>query len=161
MDTETHRIILTEVLLFLQRPTTRPSQRIYCLGFLNKFATLTASDDPNVRNELLALYFGLFNKLLHQNQSSVDPIEAMKKVKKDRSMSKKDRMKQIKKLKKKKGSELEEEDNKVIELVLKGINIIMLKTTDTKEIQRILSDQTDILFKLSHHKVLRIQLQVL
>jgi len=82
----------------------------------------------------------------------------MKKIKKDRSISKKDRMKQIKKLKKRKGSELDEEDNKVIELVLKGINIIMIKTSDTKELQKILADQTDILFKLSHHKVLRIQL---
>jgi len=58
----------------------------------------------------------------------------MKKVKKDRSISKKDRLKQIKRLKKRKGSELDEEDNKVIELVLKGINIIMQKTSDTKEI---------------------------
>lgn len=64
-DTETHRIILSEVLLFLQRPSTRPSQRIYCLGFLNKFAALAAGDDADVRNSLLALYFGLFNKLLH------------------------------------------------------------------------------------------------
>jgi len=58
----------------------------------------------------------------------------MKKVKKDRSISKKDRLKQIKRLKKRKGSELDEEDNKVIELVLKGINIIMQKTSDIKEI---------------------------
>ena len=64
----------------------------------------------------------------------MDPIEAMKRIKKDRSVSKKDRFKQIKKLKKRKGSELDEEDNKVIELVLRGINIIMLKTSDTKEI---------------------------
>jgi hypothetical protein len=85
----------------------------------------------------------------------------MKKLKKDRTLSKKDRIKQIKKLTKKKGSELDEEDNKVIELVLRGINIIIIKTSDTKELQKILTDQTDILFKLSHHKVLRIQLQVL
>jgi site-specific recombinase XerC len=125
---------------------------------LNKFAVITAGDDPTVRNNLLGLYFGLFNKLLHQNEVKVDPIEAMKKLKKDRTLSKKDRIKQIKKLSKKNGSELDEEDNKVIELVLKGINIIIIKTSDTKELQKILTDQTDILFKLSHHKVLRIQL---
>ena len=128
---------------------------------MNKFAAITAGDDPSVRNNLLALYFGLFNKLLHQNEVKVDPVEAMKKLKKDRTLSKKDRIKQIKKLTKKKGSELDEEDNKVIELVLRGINIIIIKTSDTKELQKILTDQTDILFKLSHHKVLRIQLQVL
>ena len=88
----------------------------------------------------------------------MDPIEAMKQLKKDRTISKKDRIKQIKKLSKRKGSELDEEDNKVIELVLRGINIIIIKTSDTKDLQKILSDQTNILFKLSHHKVLRIQL---
>lgn len=134
MDNETHRIVLSEVLLFLQRPSTRPSQRIYCLGFLNKFAALTAGDDANVRNGLLELYFGLFNKLLHQNEVKVDPIEAMKKLKKDRTISKKDRIKQIKKLTKRKGSELDEEDNKVIELVLRGINVIIIKTSDTKDL---------------------------
>jgi len=87
-----------------------------------------------VRNDLLALYFGLFNKLLHQNEVKVDPIETMKKLKKDRTISKKDRIKQMKKLKKRKGSELDEEDNKVIELVLRGINIIIVKTSDTKEL---------------------------
>ena len=88
----------------------------------------------------------------------MDPMEAMKQLKKDRTISKKDRIKQIKKLSKRKGSELDEEDNKVIELVLRGINIIIIKTSDTKDLQKILSDQTNILFKLSHHKVLRIQL---
>lgn len=58
----------------------------------------------------------------------------MKKLKKDRTISKKDRIKQMKKLKKRKGSELDEEDNKVIELVLRGINIIIVKTSDTKEL---------------------------
>jgi len=87
-----------------------------------------------VRNGLLGLYFGLFNKLLHQNEEKVDPIEAMKKLKKDRTISKKDRIKQIKKLVKGKGYELNEEDNKVIELVLRGINIIIIKSSDTKEL---------------------------
>ena len=67
----------------------------------------------------------------------MDPIEAMKQLKKDRTISKKDRIKQIKKLSKRKGSELDEEDNKVIELVLRGINIIIIKTSDTKDLQKI------------------------
>lgn len=35
---------------------------------------------------------------------------------------------------------MDEEDNKVIELVLRGINIIIIKTSDTKDLQKILSD---------------------
>jgi hypothetical protein len=62
----------------------------------------------------------------------------MKKLKKDRSISKKDRLRKIKLLNQKKGNEIDEEDNKVIELVLKGINIIIIKTTDNKELQTII-----------------------
>lgn len=156
MDTESLKVILNEVLLFLDRSTTKPSHRVYCLGFLNKFASLTAGDDASIRTKLVGLYFGLFNKLLHQNEPKVDPAEAMKKLKKDRSISKKDRLRKIKLLNQKKGNEIDEEDNKVIELVLKGINIIIIKTTDNKELQTIIQDQTDLLFKLSHHNVLRI-----
>ena len=49
-------------------------------------------------------------------------------VKKDRSVSKKDRIKAEKKAREKRG-EIDEEDNKVIELVLKGINIVLLKSS--------------------------------
>ena len=51
----------------------------------------------------------------------------MDKVKKDRTISKKERKKQEKLAYKKKG-EIDDEDNKVIELVLKGVNIILLKS---------------------------------
>jgi len=65
LDVETPRLILSEILIFLARTTTKPSHRVYCLGFLNKFATLSLADDPNIRASLLSIYFGLFNKLLH------------------------------------------------------------------------------------------------
>jgi hypothetical protein len=43
--------------------------------------------------------------------------------------------------------------------VLKGINILLLKSSgDSSELQAIITQQTDLLFKLSHHKVFRIQL---
>ena len=51
---------------------------------------------------------------------------------------------------------LNEEDNKVVELVLKGINLVMTNTDDISAIHKILEEQIDILFKLTHHKVLRI-----
>lgn len=64
-DIETPKMMLNEVLVFLARPTTKPSHRVYCLGLLNKFATMEASDDASIRTSLLSIYFGLFNKLLH------------------------------------------------------------------------------------------------
>jgi len=64
-----------------------------------------------------------------------------------------------KEAKKKKG-EISEEDNKVIELVLKGINIVMIKSSTKMDAQlkELLEKQTNLLFKLTHHKVFRIQL---
>lgn len=57
-----------------------------------------------------------------------------KKLKKDRTLGKKQRQQQLKKLKKRKTSDLDEEDNKVIELVLKGINIILVSKGDAKDL---------------------------
>lgn len=67
-----------------------------------------------------------------------------------------------KEARKKKG-EVSEEDNKVIELVLKGINIVMIKsnTKMDNQLKELLEKQTNLLFKLTHHKVFRIQLQTL
>ena len=64
---------------------------------------------------------------------------------------------------KNKSGEVDEEDNKVIELVLKGINIVMVKsnTRMDEELKSLLEKQTNLLFKLTHHKVFRIQLQTL
>ena len=60
-----------------------------------------------------------------------------------------------------KACDVDEEDNKVVELVLKGINNMLTKHKSDSEITKIIDAQTDMLFKLSHHKVFRIQLQVL
>ena len=59
---------------------------------------------------------------MHQN-----PSESVEKIKKDRTISKKERKKRENKALKKRG-EVDDEDNKVIELVLKGVNIILLKS---------------------------------
>lgn len=127
-DEKLPKLIIAETLLFLQRPSTKPSHRLYCLGFLNKFASI--ADSAETRSGLLQIYFGLFNKVLHTTEPS--PMEAPKK---DRSMSKKDRMKLKHKLRQRKACDVDEEDNKVIELVLKGINILLLKSSgDSSEL---------------------------
>lgn len=62
-----------------------------------------------------------------------------------------------------KSGDIDEEDNKVIELVLKGVNIILIKSAKEvdSDLNRVLDQQVDILFRLTHHKVFRIQLQTL
>jgi flagellar hook-length control protein FliK len=71
-------------------------------------------------------------------------------------LSKKDRIKASKKKQAHSLNKIDEEDNKVTELVLKGINVLMLKGKEDSTLQKIIKDQTDMLFKLSHHKVFRI-----
>lgn len=63
-----------------------------------------------------------------------------KALKKDRSISKKDRARKLKKLSSHSRHDLDEEDNKVIELVLKGINIIMTKAGDARDLHQIIQD---------------------
>jgi len=125
---------------------------------------MPAAEDPTIRTELLKIYFGLFNKLLHYmppevKQQTLDELK--QKLKKDRTISKQARQAELKKLTKRRGTDLDEEDNKVIELVLKGINHILLKAADAKELHTIIQEQSDMLFKLTHHKVFKIQMQVL
>ena len=88
-------------------------------------------------------------------------------VKKDRSVSKKDRLKALKKKKMtpiaQKG-DVNEEDNRAIELVLKGVNVLLVKSglsANPHELTAMLGDDINILFKLSHHTVFRIQVQTL
>lgn len=86
-------IILKEVSTFLVRPGTKPSHRVYALGFLNKAAgILIGSGAVDVRHTILSIYFNLFNQLLHQDpagEAAKTPVV----VKKDRSQSKSQRMK--------------------------------------------------------------------
>ena len=157
MAEEAYAIILREIGLFLARPGTKPSHRVYALGFLNKSAAAIAYD-LQARATLLAIYFNLFNKLLHQDPQAEQAVKA----KKDRNVSKKERKRQEKLARAKKG-EVDDEDNKVIELVLKGVNIILLKSGSRvdADLRKVLTEQTNLLFKLTHHKVFRIQLQTL
>jgi len=52
-----------------------------------------------------------------------------------------------------------EEDNRVIELVLKGVNVLLVKSgmaNNPKELTEVLKNDIDVLFKLSHHNIFRI-----
>ena len=55
--------------------------------------------------------------------------------------------------------EVSEEDNRVIELVLKGVNVLLVKsglTGNAHEMISMLENDINTIFKLSHHKVFRI-----
>ena len=63
---EIQATILRELSLFLVRPGTKPSHRIYALGFLNKAAAIMVSSGTvDARHSILSIYFNLFNQLLH------------------------------------------------------------------------------------------------
>lgn len=125
---EIQNTVLKEVSSFLTRQGTKPSHRIYALGFLNKAAgILIGSGSIDARHTILSIYFNLFNKLLHQDPPGVKD-SAMPEIKKDRTMSKEKRIKAQRMAKKKLGT-IDEEDNKVIELVLKGINVVLIKSS--------------------------------
>jgi len=70
------RILMREISMFMDRPGTKPSHRIYALGFLNKVVGMLASSgEVEIRSTALKIYFNLFNKLLHQ-----DPVEQESKI---------------------------------------------------------------------------------
>jgi len=76
----------------------------------------------------LQIYFRQFHKFVHL--SGGPPKEEVK-VKKDRTLSKEARIKAQKTAKKKAAmtkGDVSEEDNRVIELVLKGVNVLLVKS---------------------------------
>ena len=59
---EIQSAILREVSIFLTRPGTKPSHRVYALGFLNKAVSIMiGSGSVDVRHTVLSIYFNLFN----------------------------------------------------------------------------------------------------
>ena len=59
------------------------------------------------------------------------------------------RMKKIKE-----NGDIDEEENKIIEAILKGINILIINSSP--EIKNMLEEEINTLFKLTHHTVFRI-----
>jgi len=158
--TDVMALVMREIQLFMERPGIKPSHRIYALGFLNKVVGQFAqSQDVAVRASALTIYFNLFNKLLGQDEAT--NADKIKQIKQNRKISKKQKQKLIAKVER--AGDVDEEDNKVIELVLKGVNTIMQKSSSRMDddLKKVLDKQIDILFRLTHHKVFRIQLQTL
>lgn len=81
-------------------------------------------------------------------------------------MSKQDRIKAAAIAKKKAFKEkslqkgdVSDEDARVLELVLKGVNVLLVKagmSSNAAELCKVLGNDIDILFKLSHHHTFRI-----
>ena len=89
--------------------------------------------------------------------------------KKDRTKSKKvqqqEKIAAAKKIKQiKANGYIDEEDNKLVEVILKGVNILMQKSkadlrmasSQGQELRKLLDDEMATLFKLTHHNVFRI-----
>ena len=116
-------VVVHSVSLFISR-SKELSHIFYSVAYLNRIAQMVAPKDDKVRLMLLRIYFSLFRKVLKNDEESKAEII----VKKDRSKSKQQN-KQAAKIKKAnfKPDELDQEDNKVAELVLKGVNILVTK----------------------------------
>ncbi len=162
-------IVVHAVSMFIGR-SKEQSHIFYSVAYLNRIAQMVAPKDDKVRLMLLRIYFSLFRKVLKNDEESKAELV----VKKDRTKSKQQN-KQASKVKKAnfKPDELDQEDNKVAELVLKGVNILVTKCSQqlfgnmssgsdsSKEIARLIEEETNSLFRLSHHEVFRIAVQSL
>lgn len=116
---------------------------------------------------MFKIFFELFREVMKNPEELKTVI-----FKKDRTKSKKDQMalkkKAMKKIKAiKENGDIDEQDNKIVELILKGVNILMLQSKQDltiggkdNELRHILETQMNTLFKLTHHTVFRIQIQV-
>lgn len=121
-------VVVREVNLFMSRNNTKSTHIYYSVAYLNRIASMVAPKDEKVRVMLLRIFFSLFKKILKQDEKG-EGVEAPV-FKKDRNKSKKENKTNARKTTKPKsgpGVELEQEDNKVAELVLKGVNILMSK----------------------------------
>ena len=74
-------------------------------------------------------------------------------------------MKRIKQIKA--NGDIDQSENKIVEQVLKGINVLMTHSKaelalggKESELKKLLEDEMNMLFKLTHHNVFRIQIQV-
>lgn len=140
-------VIVHEVNLFINRQGTKNNHIYYSIAYLNRVASMVAPKDEKVRTMLFRIYFSMFQKIIKS-----EPQQPVK-FKKDRTKSK-DKQK-----KSKPNDDLEQQDNKIAELVLKGVNTLMVKCsnfTSNAELKKLIEEETNVLFKLTHHEVFRI-----
>ena len=65
----------------------------------------------------------------------------------------------------KENGDIDQEENRIVEIILKGINIILVYSKsemrqENSELKGLIQKEMNTLFKLTHHNVFRIQLQV-
>ena len=148
--------LVREVHIFINRPATKSSHVFYAIAYLNRVAGLVGGKDEKVRLMLFKIYFSMFRKILENKEKPGKP----EKGKKDRTKSKDNQDKN----KESARAELKETDNKVAELVLKGVNILMTKSSDSldlmsphnSELKKMIEDETNVLFMLTHHSAFKI-----
>jgi hypothetical protein len=111
--------------MLLERPKITPQQKYFAINYLNKLGLLSSKNQVNVRIQLFKVYFKLFSDILK------NPEEMKQEVfKKDRTKSKKQQIKEkklaMKKIQQiKENGDIDQGENKIVELILKGINIIL------------------------------------
>lgn len=123
---EMAEVIVREVHLFMTRANTKNQHIFYSIAYLNRVASMVAPKDEKVRVMLFRIYFSMFKKILKTEKDE----QKVEEVKKDRTKSKRDN--QRAKNKKPVTNELSQEDNKVAELILKGVNILMVKCANSQ-----------------------------
>lgn len=121
-------VVTHETHMLMQRPGLKASQKYYGAFFLNKIAILCGSSSEKVRIALFKIFFELFREVM-KNPEELKTVV----FKKDRTKSKKDQIaikkKAMKKIKQiKENGDIDEQDNKIVELILKGVNILMLQS---------------------------------
>ena len=158
-------IIVHETNLLLQRPGITPVQKYYSVAFLNKIAVIAGKHNTQARLSLFRVYFFLFKNIM-QNPEELKKVV----IPKDRTKSKKDRMqqkaKEMKRIKQVKANgDIDQSENKIVEQVLKGINVLMTHSKaelamggKDSELKKLLEEEMNMLFKLTHHNVFRIQI---
>lgn len=162
-------VIVHEVTLFISRNGAKNSHIYYAVAYLNRLASSVAPKDEKVRVMLLRIYFSLFKKILNTDFNGEEVPEVH--VKKDRTKSKRENQNSAKKPVHQ-TKDLDQEDNKVAELVLKGVNILMSKCSDqlfdsmggessSAEMRRLIEEETMSIFRLAHSEVFRIAIQAL
>ena len=79
-----------------------------------------------------------------------------------------EKAKELKRIKQLKANgDIDQAENKIVEQILKGVNVLMVHSKadlalggKESELKRLLEEEMNMLFKLTHHNVFRIQIQV-
>eukprot|EP00347_Sterkiella_histriomuscorum_P015659 403356183 len=169
--TQTHKemaeVIVREVQIFINRTGTKQNHIYYACAYLNRVSSMVAPKDEKVRILLFKIFFSLFKKIVgSEEKKDLEKEKAQIPQKKDRTKSKEQRIRDLKQTEK--VGKVDESNNKIAEIVLKGVNVLMLKcqgldltSPSNSELRKIIEEETNILFLLTHHSSFKIQIQTL